>query len=39
MRKILGQDRFHLLMAKLHEMKGKRHSCQGKEFRHGPDEQ
>ena len=38
MRNILGLDRFHRLMPKLHEKKG-RHSRQGKEFRHGPKEQ
>jgi Spy/CpxP family protein refolding chaperone len=35
---ILGLDRFHRLMAKFHEMKG-RHSRQGKEFHHEPMEQ
>ena len=39
MRKILGPDRFHRLMAKFHEMREKRHWHQGKEFRHEPNEQ
>jgi Spy/CpxP family protein refolding chaperone len=39
MRKILGPDRFHRLMAKFHEMKGNRHSHADKEFRHEPKEQ
>jgi Spy/CpxP family protein refolding chaperone len=38
MRKILGPDRFHRLMVKFHEMRGK-HSHQSKEFRHEPKEQ
>ena len=39
MRKIIGPDRFHRLMAKFHEMREKRHWHQGKEFRHEPNEQ
>ena len=38
-RKILGTDRFHKLMEKFHEAKGKRHSQGGKEFYHEPREQ
>jgi Spy/CpxP family protein refolding chaperone len=38
-RKILGPNRYHQLMAKFHEMREKRHSQHGKDFRHEPKEQ